>query len=145
MRPIPAELSHLRLEPHPEGGFYRETHRSEHLTVIDFLLLAGQQSAWHRVDGSDEVWNHHRGGRLALHLLSPDGAYERIELGDGRYSAVVPAGWWQAAENLDGDWTLVGCTVAPPFHFERFTMADGALFERFPEHRALARLLLGAG
>lgn len=142
MRQPPPDLAALRLEPHPEGGFYRETHRSEHLTVIDFLLLDGQRSAWHRVSGSDEVWNHHRGGRLALHILSPGGEHERIVLGDERFSAVVPAGWWQAAEALDPAWVLVGCTVAPPFVFERFSMADATLFERFPQHADLTRLLL---
>ena len=141
MQALPAELAHLSLQPHPEGGFYRETYRSNHLTVIDYLLLSGGFSGWHKVDGCDEVWNHHRGGRMALHLLSPDGVYRVVELGKIQFSEVVPAGWWQAAEALDSKWTLVGCTVGPPFDFSAFTMADDALFERFPQHARLRRLI----
>ncbi|MCB9670712.1 MAG: cupin domain-containing protein [Alphaproteobacteria bacterium] len=142
MRGPPEELAHLELQPHPEGGFFRETHRSELLTTIDFLLVPGSFSAWHRVEGADEVWNHHRGGRLRLHLLSPAGEHVAIELGGDRFSAVVPAGWWQAAEPVDDAWVLVGCTVSPPFTFGRFSMATSATFDRFPEHAALRRLLV---
>lgn len=139
---IPHELSHLGLHPHPEGGWYRETWRSAHLTVIDYLLDAGSYSGWHRVSGSDEVWHHHRGGRIALHVLHPDGRYERIVLGHTQFSAVVPAECWQAAEPLDDRWVLAGCTVAPPFAFERFTMADTSLAEAFPAHADLIRRLI---
>lgn len=138
---VPPEVAEFGLHPHPEGGFYRETWRSEYLTVIDYLLLPGTYSGWHRVDGSDEVWNHHRGGTLRLHLLSDEGVYEAIDLGTKRFSAVVPAGWWQAAEAMDDQWVLTGCTVAPPFDFTRFTMADATLFERFPVHATHRRLL----
>jgi hypothetical protein len=138
---VPEELSHLELQPHPEGGFYRETWRSERLTVIDYLLLGGGRSAWHRVDGADEVWNHHRGGLLALHLLAPDGRHQRIVLGADRFSAVVPTGWWQAAEAIDDRWVLVGCTVAPPFRFEVFTLAPPDLLTGHPDAEALAHLL----
>lgn len=138
---IPPELAHLDLQPHPEGGFYRECWRSDQLTVIDYLLLPGGFSGWHRVFGAEEVWNHHGGGRLALHLLSEAG-HQRVELGRDRFSAVVPAGCWQAAEALDATWTLTGCTVAPPFRFEAFEMADASLEQQFPEHRAIVRRLL---
>lgn len=124
---LPDDLLALDLTPHPEGGFFRETHRSEACTVIDFVLLADQVSRWHRVHGAEEVWLHHRGAPLALHLLHDDGRHERIRLDADRATAVVPAGCWQAAEPLDGDWVWVSCVVAPPFTFDRFELgnADG--------------------
>lgn len=136
---IPTPLAHLDLAPHPEGGWFREVYRSEQLTLIDYVLPAGGFSAWHRVHGGDEVWNHHRGGRLALHILS-DAGYERIVLGEERCSAVVPADCWQAAEALDDTWVWVGCTVAPPFEFARFEMATEELATRYPD-APVSRLL----
>lgn len=105
----------LELTPHPEGGFYREVHRSPASTAIYYLLLAGQFSRWHRVD-AEEVWHHYEGG--ALELVLEDG---EIVLGPERHQAVVPAKAWQAARPL-GDYALMGCTVAPPFRFEGFAL-----------------------
>ena len=123
----------LKLEPHPEGGHYRQTFRDEagegergHSTAIYYLLAAGEVSEWHRVDAA-EVWHHYAGAPLAL-TLSPNGHDAEAHrlgtnlLGGERPQVVVPAGWWQAAESL-GRWTLVGCTVAPGFSFEGFEMA----------------------
>jgi len=123
----------LDLKPHPEGGHYRETFRDTRLdasgrsasTAIYFLLARGERSHWHRVD-STEVWHFHAGAPLALRVS--DGADQTtIRLGNDiaaneRPQAVVPAGQWQAAESL-GDWTLVGCTVAPAFEFKGFELA----------------------
>jgi predicted cupin superfamily sugar epimerase len=122
----------LGLTRHPEGGFYRETFRAPDAprgasTSILFLLPAGEQSRWHRVD-ADEHWLFHDGDALELLIADPaSGARERIVLGRDvargeRPQAVVPRGWWQAARPL-GDWTLVGCVVAPAFEFARFEMA----------------------
>jgi len=122
----------LGLLPHPEGGFYRETFRAPapeggrgSSTAIYYLLRSGEVSAWHRVD-ADEVWHHYAGAPLELSLW--DGR-ERVvlRLGSGlaageRPQAVAPAGAWQSARSL-GDWTLVGCTVAPAFQFSGFEMA----------------------
>jgi len=136
MNPRAAELiRHLALEPHPEGGFYRETFRSaarvstaqrpsrSALTEIYFLLAAGSFSAWHRVR-SDEVWHWYEGEPLELLLASPDFSIrQRHSL--GRVGAgiepvvTVPADWWQAARPL-GAYALCGCTVAPGFEFEDF-------------------------
>ena len=123
----------LDLQPHPEGGHFRETFRddAEHngraaSTAIYYLLRAGERSAWHRVDAA-EVWHWHAGAPLAL-TLSPDGREIRaVRLGPDlaagqRPQAVVPARCWQTAESL-GDWTLVGCTVAPGFDFAGFELA----------------------
>lgn len=126
----------LGLAPHPEGGHFRETFRDAApaggrpaSTAIYFLLAAGERSAWHRVDAA-EVWHWYAGAPLALEIAGDDGnvTVERLgadlEAGE-RPQAVVQAGAWQAAESL-GDWTLVGCTVAPGFAFEGFEMApDG--------------------
>jgi uncharacterized protein len=130
MNELPPDLHALGLTAHPEGGFYLETHRSEACTVIDFALLAGTFSAWHRVHGAEEVWLHHRGAPVALHLW--DGrTHQRIVLGDGRSTAVVPAGVWQAAEPEPTDqgpgWTWVSCVVTPPFVFDAFELATDGL------------------
>ena len=135
-RPTSGEMiAALGLLRHPEGGFYRETFRAPDAprgasTSILFLLPAGEQSRWHRVD-ADEHWLFHDGAALELLIADPaSGARERIVLGRDvargeRPQAVVPRGWWQAARPL-GDWTLVGCVVAPAFEFARFEMApDG--------------------
>ncbi|HWQ88060.1 cupin domain-containing protein [Brevundimonas sp.] len=119
----------LDLTPHPEGGHYRETFRDPRpvdgraaSTAIYFLLSAGERSHWHRVDAV-EVWHFHAGAPLALGIeeqgvlrLGPD-----LAAGE-RPQGVVPAGKWQAAESL-GDWTLIGCTVAPGFDFAGFELA----------------------
>ena len=153
------ELIHLlHLQPHPEGGHYREIHRAEAedaggraaVTTIDFLLAGGaaaQFSAWHRVD-ADEIWHLLEGEGLRLWMLSPDGDHlEAHTLGrvDARQRPrlVVPAGWWQAAEPC-GDYAYVGATVAPGFEFHGFSFGrdDPALAERLRrDHPDLLRLL----
>lgn len=126
-------IAALDLQPHPEGGWFRETFRDAdpaggraRSTAILFLLKTGEASRWHRVDAV-EIWHWHRGGPLELmigvegssptrHRLGPD-----IEAGETP-QAIVPAGAWQAARPLD-DYTLVGCTVAPGFTFTGFELA----------------------
>jgi predicted cupin superfamily sugar epimerase len=125
-------ISLLALEPHPEGGHYRETFRDPRTvdgraisTAIYFLLARGQRSHWHRIDAV-EVWHHYAGAPLALSLFGADGTSvvrlgSDVAAGD-RPQAIVPAGAWQAAESL-GAWSLVGCTVAPGFEFTGFELA----------------------
>ena len=124
----------LDLKPHPEGGHYRETFRDSrgenaraHSTAIYFLLARGEVSRWHRVDAA-ETWHWHAGAPLALSIAPPQGAAREIRLGADlkageRPQGVVPPGYWQSAASL-GDWTLVGCTVAPGFLFEKFELAE---------------------
>jgi predicted cupin superfamily sugar epimerase len=122
----------LDLKPHPEGGHYRETFRDSRTvdgraasTAILFLLARGERSHWHRVDAV-EIWHYYAGAALKLEIV--DGSSEQIvRLGsdvhaDESPQAVVPARAWQAAESF-GDWTLVGCTVAPGFDFAGFELA----------------------
>jgi len=124
----------LDLKPHPEGGHFRETIRDHHAsgsrahsTGIYFLLAAGERSRWHKVDAM-EVWHYYAGAALTLEItLDKDGPIERIKLGPDlaageRPQASVPPHAWQAAES-QGDWTLVGCTVAPGFDFSGFELA----------------------
>ncbi len=123
----------LGLQPHPEGGHYRETFRDAavgasgraHSTAIYFLLRAGEVSRWHRVDAA-EVWHWYAGAPLLLTVADATGRREvrlGIDLAAGeRPQAVVPAHAWQQAQSLGG-WTLVGCTVAPGFEFTGFEIA----------------------
>lgn len=127
-----AIIATLGMRPHPEGGHYVETFKDAAgdgrpaSTAIYYLLKAGERSHWHRVDAA-EVWHHYAGAPLALSLSERGDTATRHVLGPDlpageRPQVVVPAGVWQAAESL-GDWTLVGCTVAPGFRFEGFELA----------------------
>jgi predicted cupin superfamily sugar epimerase len=123
----------LDLKPHPEGGHFREMFRDPRQieggraasTAIYFLLARGERSHWHRVDAV-EIWHWHAGAPLELEIANDKGR-ERIRLGcdlaaGERPQGIVPAHAWQAAHSL-GDWTLVGCTVAPGFDFKGFELA----------------------
>ncbi len=122
----------LQLQPHPEGGHFRETFRDPRLiggraasTAIYFLLARGERSHWHRLDAV-EVWHFYAGAPLIL-SIADGGAVRTIRLGADLAAgqapqAIVPARCWQAAESL-GDWTLAGCSVAPGFEFSGFELA----------------------
>lgn len=123
-------IAKLGLQPHPEGGWYRETWVGPEVggrpsgTAILFLLQADERSHWHRVD-ADEIWLWHAGAPLVLSLGADRATDVRLGpdvLGGEVVQAVVPAGWWQAARPL-GDWVLVSCTVSPGFRFEGFELA----------------------
>ena len=127
-------IRRLALQPHPEGGWYREIHRSRQSvstpagarsagTHIYYLLERGQASRWHVVD-ADEAWHFYDGAPLQLHLYDPasGGSEARLLAAPGpdrEPAAVVPAAVWQAARTL-GDFSLVGCSVAPGFEFSGF-------------------------
>lgn len=125
-------IAKLGMQRHPEGGWYAETFRDEvatggrpSSTAIYYLLENGDRSHWHRVDAV-EVWHYYAGAPLKLRLSKGKGCEEYtlgVDLGAGqRPQLIVPRDWWQSAETL-GDYTLVGCTVAPGFQFEGFEMA----------------------
>lgn len=127
-----AIITRLGLDPHPEGGYYRETFRDSGanggrgaLTVIYYLLPSGTRSAWHRVDAV-EVWHFYAGAPLELVIAAETGRavhFLGTDFAVGQTAhAVVPAGAWQTAVSFD-DWTLVGCTVAPAFEFTGFELA----------------------
>lgn len=125
-------IAHLNLQPHPEGGHYRQTWVAENAgrptgTCIYFLLKEGERSHWHHVDAT-EIWLYHAGDPLILsmaeteagpakdHLLTPD-------LSKGAPQLIVPENHWQAARST-GAYTLVSCTVSPGFTFDGFTLAQ---------------------
>ncbi len=125
-------IAQLKLEPHPEGGHYRQTWIAENNgrptgTCIYFLLKANESSHWHKVDAV-EIWLFHAGAPLILstsptdtgpatdHVLGPDLARGQSP------QIIVPKDHWQAARTT-GDWTLVSCTVSPGFQFDGFTLA----------------------
>jgi predicted cupin superfamily sugar epimerase len=147
-------IAELRLRPHPEGGFYRETHRSAEsvatsrgersaLTSIYFMLTGDSFSAFHRIR-SDEAWHFYRGDPIAIELLHDDGTHERRLLSStGVPQTVVPAGVAFASHlEVAGGFALVGCDVAPGFTFDDFTLCDrDELIAAHPSHAALiARL-----
>ncbi len=127
-------IQQLQMRPHPEGGHYREAFRDNppgggkraHSTGIYFLLKKGERSRWHRID-SAEVWHFYRGSPLELSIAPLRGPAEQFILGnkiekDERPQIAVPPNGWQTARSL-GAYTLVGCTVAPGFTFDKFEMA----------------------
>jgi len=125
--------SALKLQPHPEGGHYRELWRDAPATggrgaasSIHFLLAEGERSHWHRIDAT-EIWIWLAGASLLLEVHAIDGGRNSIRLGavarDGdTFQGIVPHYAWQAASSL-GAWTLVNCIVAPAFQFEGFELA----------------------
>lgn len=128
-----AVIAALGLQPHPEGGHYREIWRGAPEgggrgtgTAIYYLLAPRERSHWHRVDAA-EAWHWYAGGALALRLSAGGRTVEERRLGPDLAAgeqpfALVPPGWWQAAAPLGG-WVLCGCTVAPAFDFAGFEMA----------------------
>jgi len=156
-------IKHLQLQPHPEGGFFKETYRSagmiplqslrefngdrNYSTAIYFLLEQGDFSAFHRIK-SDECWHFYEGGTLLIHVIDENGNYSCIRLGkkihEGEiFQFVVPAGNWFASEPAPGVlFTLVGCTVSPGFDFADFEMANAEnLSKEYPQHTSLIRRL----
>lgn len=153
-------IRQLNLQPHPEGGFYKEVYRSKgvisehclphtfggprhYATGIYYLLQQGDSSAFHRIK-SDEAWHFYAGGELLLHLLCPDGSYRSCKLGNALaggavFQLVVPAGVWFGAEPTPGTaFTLAGCTVSPGFDFRDFELAESeTLALQYPEQKEL--------
>lgn len=153
-------IENLRLKSHPEGGYYRETYRSEgsipetalppemkgsrnFATAIYFLITSDEFSAFHKIN-QDETWHFYLGSSILLHTISPQGRYGQTTIGskllDGeQLQFTVPAGYWFAVEvSKPNSYTLAGCTVAPGFDFADFTMPhSGELIELFPQHKAL--------
>lgn len=155
-------IEHLRLEPHPEGGYFRETHRSpvtvhppgfggprRLTTTIYFMLKAGQFSQLHRLR-AEEVWHFYTGSSLTLHQIHSSGRYVTARVGPHadqgqQFHTVVPSGLWFGAtvdDTQPGAFSLVACTCSPGFEFEDFTLANREeMLERFPAHAGVVRML----
>ena len=145
----------LQLQPHPEGGYFKETYRSDlgvtpegraASTAIYYLLCDGAVSHLHRID-ADEVWHAYAGAGLRVHIFDDQG-YHFMDIGSDlksgqRPQGVVRAGAWFGAELLEPEsFALVGCTVAPGFEFEHFELATRAsLLENFSAQRAIIERL----
>lgn len=161
----------LKLEPHPEGGYYRETYRAglvcsdlpeafagpRHASTAIYFLLEGEDfSAFHRI-ASDEMWHFYAGAPLAVEVIHPAGQRQTLLLGDDPeeghvFQAVVPAGCWFASHLAypnpashaaeAGAFALVACTVAPGFDFADFEMAQRSeLIGQYPQHRTIIEQL----
>jgi predicted cupin superfamily sugar epimerase len=154
-------IERLALEPHPEGGYYREIYRAPQgvrtldgrelersaSTAVYYVLADDDFSAFNRVQGSDEVWHLYAGGPVELHIIGEGGGHTVLllasDLERGEPVAVVPAGTWQAARLAPGaEWAFCGCTVAPGFEFADFEVTPaGALLAAHPEHAELISAL----
>jgi len=147
------------LQPHPEGGWYKETYQSKEQinaaslperfggsrafsTAIYFLLEQGNYSAFHRIK-SDECWHFYAGDPLVVYVLQQDGTLDEIMLGNDitngqMFQYVVPANCWFASRPAtDSKFCFVGCTVAPGFDFADFELADAAVLSAlYPQHKS---------
>lgn len=150
-------IAFFDLTKHPEGGYYKETYRSKgeilsenlgnnfnsnrnYCTSIYFLLTSDKFSAFHKIS-QDEIWHFYTGTALKLHLISPDGTYSFVLIGNNFLNVeipqfTVPAHYYFAAEVLEKDsFSFVGCTVSPGFDFRDFVLPSCAeLSKEFPEH-----------
>lgn len=157
-------IENLKLAPHPEGGYYKETYRSEGLiqpesdaslypvgrhfsTAIYYLLEGNDTSSFHRIR-SDETWYFYSGSPATIHIIHPDSLYQALHLGpdinqDQAFQHTVPGGSWfgVSVDNTD-TYLLAGCTVAPGFDFDDFEMGDPyKLKQAFPEHSGIIEKL----
>jgi len=157
-------IEHLNLEPHPEGGFYREIYRSGEKiprnvlpdrysgdrtfgTSIYYLLRSEDISHFHRLK-SDEIWHFYAGSRLDMHLIESNGHHRQFFLGenpelDEQHQAIIPnSTWFGSRVDQPDSYTLVSCTMAPGFEFADFDLRDREkLLREFPEHREIIERL----
>ena len=152
-----AVIAQYQLQPHPEGGYYRETYRAAAMipgtqrslsTAIYYLLPQGQRSLLHRI-GADEVWHFYEGDPLLVVELQPGAGAKVTRLGRARgekLQHVVPAGTWFGALPAPGSaFSLVGCTVSPGFEFSDFELGiRDALLAQFPQAPELIEQLTRA-
>lgn len=149
-------IEKLALQPHPEGGFYKETFRSNINITVDkerywkseksagtsiyYLLRKNEFSAWHRIK-SDKVWNYHSGSSVTLHMINSEtGLYNQAVIDDVAADETVEPQfmvkantWFAASVNDKASFSLVGRTVFPGFDFTDFELADAALIDTYPK------------
>jgi len=143
MKPYEDLVKLHNLDPHPEGGFYKETYRSEFSTGIFYLLTKGQKSSLHRIK-SDEMWHFYGGDALIVVELTSEGGLKETRLDSKNVQYVVPQGvWFGAYLPDDSEYSFVGCTVAPAFNFEDFEMGNKkSLLSEFPDVKDMINKLL---
>jgi predicted cupin superfamily sugar epimerase len=136
-------ISRFNLSPHPEGGFFAETYRSESSTGIYYLLGQGDQSCFHRIK-SDEMWHFYSGDPMVIVEINQKGEIKETELGaNATFQYVVPANTWFGAFLKDkSQYALVGCTVSPAFHFSDFEIGlKEDLLRNFPHCKLMIERL----
>jgi len=157
-------ISHFNLIEHPEGGYFKETYRSngeiqsKHLgnefdgnrnycTSIYFLLTSDKFSAFHKIN-QDEIWHFYTGTTLRLHMISPNGAHATVLIGNDFLNGeilqfTVPARYYFAAEVLEkNSFSFTGCTVSPGFDFRDFVLPScKELSKKFPKHKKIIKQL----
>jgi len=147
-------IDQLGLMPHPEGGWYRETYRSDVsvegravATGIYFLLTSDNISHLHKID-AEEMWHFYAGDPLTVHVIDAAGEYSTLSIGPDLkggqvFQAVVPAGvWFGSTVDKAGGFVLVGCTVSPGFEFEGFELAEReSLLALYPKHATIIERL----
>ena len=147
-------IEKLGLEKHPEGGWFRQVHKSdeiikkEHLperysgsrhygTSIYFLITGKEFSVFHRIK-SDEIWHFYEGSQITIHLINTKGKYSTVKLGNNFengevFQYTIPHGVWFAAETES--FALIGCTVSPGFDYEDFELGKREeMVKMFPEN-----------
>jgi predicted cupin superfamily sugar epimerase len=132
-----------KLLPHPEGGYFRETYRSEFSTGIFYLLTKGQKSSFHRIN-SDEMWHFYGGDKIAIVEITNKGTIKETILDKSNVQYLVPAGiWFGAYLPDDSEYAFTGCTVAPAFHFKDFEMGEKEkMLIEFPKAKMMINKLL---
>lgn len=157
-------IKQFHLEPHPEGGWYKQTYKSREFipaaalpdrfdggrvfsTAIYFLLQKGDFSAFHKIK-SDECWHFYAGDHLNIYVIDDNGSLQTIILGNDPckgqfFQYVVPANCWFASRPAPkSEYCFAGCTVAPGFEFDDFKLArESELLASYPQHGGLIKQL----
>jgi uncharacterized protein len=159
MKGIDYWIDNLGLQKHPEGGYFKETYRSDEIieksalpsrysgnravsTAIYFMVTTDCPSKFHKVN-SDEFWFFHDGGRLKIFILHPDGKHEICLFGRNLDNSehpqiMIPKNTWFAACTHECDYVVLSCTVAPGFDFDDFQLAERkVLLDSYPQHSEL--------
>ena len=140
-------IKSLNLQPHQEGGYFREFYRSSETAYISakyqglkslnaaiyYLLSEDDRTKFHRLK-CDEIWHHYDGGVLTLYIINAKGEIETYKLGkDGNYTVMVAKGQWFAAKVTEGEYVLAGCTTSPGFEYSDFELTSGDnLIKEYP-------------
>ena len=157
-------INHFNLQKHPEGGYFKEVYRSKgailednlaeyfegnrnYCTSIYFLLTSDKFSAFHKIN-QDEIWHFYKGSSLKLHMISPEGVYSFVNIGNDFtnnevFQFTVPAHYYFAAEVIKNNaFSFVGCTVSPGFDFRDFVLPScKELSGEFPKHSKIIKQL----
>ena len=152
-------IKELGLEPHVEGGYFRQTYKAietvelpdkriRALSTSILFLLTNQNPSHFHLLSSDEIWYYHYGHALTVHMIHPDGTYEAVEIGPGngqKLQFTVPAGVVFGSTiqtDNEEDFAIVSCSVTPGFEYEDFKLyTQDELLEKYPEHEGIIRRL----